>query len=212
MKFHDIPQGSKEWFDIRKMKLTASKAQAIGSNGKGLETLAIELIAEKYSNADKRIINSHDIERGHELEPIARGIYELETGNIVKEVGFIEIDKYTGISPDGLIGEIGGLEIKCLNDINHVKAILYGLKAVDNKYIWQVQMSLLLSKRKWWDLVLFNPNFSKNILIFRITKDDKMFEKLKEGIKKGKKLLKELEKQYGRHKISTTHSRGSGKQ
>lgn len=192
MKFHNCEQCSPEWFELRKLRFTGSKAQAIAANGAGLKTLVVQMITENYSSAEKQSYSNEDIDRGNELEPIARSIYQLETGSKVEQVGFIEIDKHLGVSPDGLIGEDGGIEIKCVNDVNHVKAILFGLPAVDKKYIWQVQMTLLLTKRKWWDLVLFNPNFSKNILIFRITEDKKMIDKLEKGIKEGKKLLKEL--------------------
>jgi len=193
-KISQCKQGSEEWFEKRKGHLTASHGQTIAANGKGLESYVIALLSEKYSSAQTERYTNDDMARGVDLEPVARSIYELTTGNEVEEVGFIEFDKYTLISPDGLIGKDGGVEFKCLNDTNHVKAILFGEKAIDKKYLWQVQMSLLLTKRKYWDLVLFNPNFSQSMLIFRITKDEAMHDKLKKGLSKGKQLIKELEK------------------
>lgn len=195
MQYHDVPQGTDEWFKIRSLKLTASNAQAIMANGKGLETLVLTLLTEHYSSNTERFTNG-DTERGHELEPIARGIYELVTGNSVMQVGFVEVDELTGFSPDGLIGDIGGLEIKALNDVNHMKAILYGEKGIDAKYKAQCQMSMFLSGREWWDLALYNPNYSKDLLIFRQTPNPKAFEKLDAGIKKGKSLIKELKNLY----------------
>ena len=160
MKTHNIPQRSDEWFEIRKGKLTASNAQAIASNGKGLETLAYTLLAEKYSNNRVSFSNA-DTERGVELEEQARNTYAILHSE-VKEVGFIEMDEYVGCSPDGLIGKDGGLEIKCVNDLNFFKLLINADKAIDAKYTWQCQMSLFITKRKFWDLDFYNPNFDKN--------------------------------------------------
>ena len=195
MKLYSCIQGSPEWHAVRSLKLTASNAQAIASNGKGLQSLVLSLLTEHYSQNPEKYTNS-DMERGIAYEDTARKLYELETGKKVLQVGFVEIDQYTGYSPDGHIGKDGGIEIKCLNDTNHMKAIIYG--DFDKKYWWQVQMSLLLSGRKWWDVVLYNPNFDKNLLIFRQTPDKKMQEKLEQGIEEGKKLLITLIQKYER--------------
>lgn len=197
MKIHtDIIQGSPEWHKLREMRLTASKAQAIASNGAGLKSLVIDLFVNKYSSNTEKFTNA-DTERGHELEPIARGMYELEYGCTVLQVGFIEIDKYVGMSPDGKIKEHrAGLEIKALNDANHMKAILFGLKGIESKYIWQCQMSLLLTKMDYWDLALFNPNYEKSLIVHRIFPDKKAFEKIEKGIETGKKLIREYAKLY----------------
>lgn len=199
MKTHKIDQRSSEWFEIRKGKMTACNAQCIASNGKGLETYIYSLLAEKYSNNKEKYTNS-DIERGIELEEQARMTYEIENEK-VDEVGFLEIDEYVGCSPDGLIGEDGGLEIKCVNDVNFFKLILFGEKEIESKYLWQVQMCLYVSGRKWWDLVFYNPNFDKNMLVFRITPELAKQEKIILGLEKGKKLIKELEQIYGHSKI-----------
>ena len=194
MKIHKMDQRSDEWFDIRKGKLTASNAQAIGANGKGLETLVYQLLAEKYSNNKEHYTNK-DMERGIELEDQARMTYEVERNN-VKEVGFIELDEFVGCSPDGLVGKDGGIEIKCPNDAGFFKLMVNGRDAIESKYLWQVQMTLYITKRSWWDLVFYNPNFNQNILIFRITPVMFQSEKLMLGIETGKNLIKKLNKKY----------------
>jgi len=195
MKIHKMEQCSDEWFEIRKGKMTASNAQAIGANGKGLETYIYSLLAEKYSN-NKEIYTNKDMERGVELEEQARMTYEIENES-VEQVGFIEQDELVGCSPDGLVGDDGGLEIKCVNDVNFFKLLVNGEKEIETKFIWQVQMCLLITGRKWWDLVFYNKNFDKNMLIFRIEPELKKQESLILGIEKGKKLIIELEQKYG---------------
>ena len=61
MKIHNnIEQGSDDWFAIRKGKLTASHAQAIGNIGKGLDTYINELMSEYYSSGEKeQFTNKH---------------------------------------------------------------------------------------------------------------------------------------------------------
>ena len=87
MKIHDVEQRSPEWFALRKQyPLTASKAQAIGNNGKGLETLVWEKLAEAYSSGVVEDIGNRHTERGIELEPQAISLYELETGAKVEVV------------------------------------------------------------------------------------------------------------------------------
>lgn len=191
MKIYNCEQKSEEWFKVRELKLTASKAQAIGNAKAGLETLVTNMMAEYYSSAEKENFSSKDTDRGNELENVAREMYELEQGIEVEQVGFIEESKYVGCSPDGLIGKNGLIEIKCLNDVGHYCVIRDKEKGIDSQYLWQVQMQMLITKRKWCDLVFYNPNFEKSLVIFRILPDEVKFEALKAGIKKGQKLIEE---------------------
>lgn len=188
-------QGSPEWFSIRKGKLTASNAQAIATAGKGLETLIYDILAEKYSSAEPVSYSNEDMERGKELEEQARQMYELERGVKIEQIGFIELDEYTGASPDGKIaGQNGGVEIKCKKDSVYIRAIIEG--KIDSKYEWQTQMQMLIAGWDYIDFIDYNPNFSKSMNITRITKDPEMQEKLKAGIEEGKKLLIKKEQIY----------------
>jgi len=194
MKLHNHEQGSPEWFACRAGKLTASRAQAIATAGKGLETLIYETLAEKHSSGEHQSFTNADIESGHELEGVARDLYEFETGNKVEQVGFIEMNEYVGCSPDGLIGEDGMLEIKSKKDAVYLRAIIES--KIDSGYIWQCQMQLLVSGRKWVDFVDYSPNMKPNLNITRIYPDPEKQEKLKAGIKKGIEMMKEVEKKY----------------
>jgi exodeoxyribonuclease (lambda-induced) len=196
MQIHNFDQRSPEWHAIRKGKLTASVAQAIGNSGKGLVTLVYTLLAEKYSKAEPVNYTNEDMERGVALEEAALAMYSADKDKQIQRVGFVEIDKYTGFSPDGLIDDNGIIEIKCPNDKNYFKLLVNGEDEIDNTYIWQVNCQMLLSERKYCDLVFYNPNFDKDLLIFRITPDKEMQEALKLGIEKGIKMIKEIEKKY----------------
>lgn len=205
MQVYNIEQGSSEWHDLRnKYPLTASEAQAIGNQGKGLETLIWKKLAERYSSADKDNYTNKDLDRGKELEPLARDMYELRTGYKVEKVGFVtdeNISKVGGASPDSLVNDDGLLEIKCLNDDNHFQAIIEKKKndlfKIDSGYMWQMQMQMLFTGRKWCDYLLYNPNYPESLLIYeRIIADEKMQNDIREGLKKGEQLINEIEKIY----------------
>lgn len=192
MKIHNFEQGSEEWFQIKKLKFSASDATAIGNKGAGLETLIKKKVLETIIEKEYNFSNEH-IERGNELEPIARSVYEFEKGVDVLQVGFIEYNEYCGCSPDGLVGEDGGIEIKARDDNKHFDFIL-GAK-LDSGTDWQIQMNLFITKRKWWDFISYNPNFKQSLIVIRVYPDQERQNKLKEGIDyavdKLKKILKD---------------------
>ena len=179
--YKEIEQQSKEWFDMRKGKMTASNATAIGNCWKGLDTYIIEMMAESFSSAEKEQYSNEHTNRWNELEPQARSLYELETMNTVDQVSFIEYNEFIGCSPDWLIWEDGWIEIKCPSDVKFFKIILdWTEKSIDSDYLWQIQMSLFITKRKWWDLCFYNPNYEKSLIIFRILPDEEKFKRLEE--------------------------------
>ena len=51
MKIYSFEQDSPEWWAVREKKLTASHAQAIGANGKGLKTYVRKFMSEYFSAA-----------------------------------------------------------------------------------------------------------------------------------------------------------------
>jgi len=193
---YDIQQGTDEWHEIKKGKMSASHAQAIGNNGKGLDTYIYQLATELFSQAERDNYTNKDMERGNELEPIARQLYEKVNNVKVIQVGFVEMNKYAGCSPDGLVGEDGLLEIKCPNDVNYFK-FLIGESKTDPGWEWQIQMQLLITERKWCDLLYYNPNFKgKEGKIKRIFPDQEKQEKLITGLKAGEEKLKDLINKY----------------
>lgn len=194
--YNEITQGTPEWFEVRLGKLTASKATAIATAGRGLETLVYEKAAELITRKLPDAYTNQDIERGKELEHKARNAYEIETGNVVHEVGFIELDEFTGCSPDGLVGNDGLVEIKCPKDSVFIKYLYTG--KVDTGYMWQMQMQMHVTSRKWVDYVVYNPNFRNPLIIKRIDRDEAKIKKIKEGLATGKaKLQSILEKING---------------
>ena len=195
MIIHEMEQRSEEWYAIRKGKMTASEASTIAANGIGLKTYAYQIVVGEITEQEQSFKGNKHTERGNDLEPEGRIAYEIARDVTVKQVGFIEMDEYVGCSPDGLIGEDGGFEEKCPDDIKYFK-LLIGEEKPDEAYIWQCHMSLLITGRKWWDLMFYNPNFEQSMIVIRIYPDLMRREKLIIGIEKGKTLIKELKRKY----------------
>lgn len=189
MIIHTIQQGTDEWKQLRLGKFGSTDAQAIASNGKGLETLCFKKASEILSRSFEDGYTNEDIERGKEQETIARSSYEIETGNMVAEVGYVEISNFVGGSPDGLVGDDGIIEIKCQKPSVFVKTRF--TKKIDAKYDWQIQHLLYITERKWCDFISFNENFS-NLTIIRIDRNEEKIEKIKNGIKEGIKKVEEI--------------------
>ena len=96
--------------------------------------------------------------RGTLHEPEARRIYAEQTGQDVNEIGFarLDTDTYTlGSSPDGLVGETGGIEIKSPSAKVHVSTVLSG--AIPDYNRAQVQAFLHVTGREWCDFISYLP-------------------------------------------------------
>lgn len=153
-----------------------------------------ESLAAAYSSGVAEEMSNKHTERGVELEPLARALYELETGNPVIEVGFVTNDKISsvgGASPDGLVGEDGLVEFKAFDDAKHFKMSVEGLE-VESQYAWQMQMQMLITGRSWVDFVAFNPNYAKSLLIQRVFADAEKQKAIVEGLKKGEEIIKTI--------------------
>lgn len=114
-----------------------------------------------------------NLERGHEQEPYARMAYEARTGVIVNEVGIIDhASLMVACSPDGLIDDDGGAEIKSVIPTTQLETILGGAYPTTHKP--QVQGSLWVTKRRWWDFCSFSPDMPEKhrLYVFRVYRDE----------------------------------------
>ena len=189
MIFHEMEQRSDEWFEVKKGKFSASDATAIQANGKGLDTLVYKKVAELRGAKDDELYTNADMERGNEAEDLAATAYELATGNKTKKIGFVELDEFTGCSPDRLVGDDGLVEIKCQRGYKYVE--LEFTRRIDKKYLDQMQMQMLVTGRKWCDYVCFNEDFD-SVVIMRVDADPEAHVKLKKGLTTGIKKIAEV--------------------
>jgi putative phage-type endonuclease len=155
-------QGSIEWLSLRLGKITASRVKDVLTKGRGTspsktsESYMMELIAEILTGNSKPFFENDAMRWGTETEPQARAMYAVNNDFVdVKEVAFVEHNEQVGISPDGLIGEDGLLEIKCPNTTTQLKRALSDDYSADYKA--QIQCQLWVTEREWCDFVSFDP-------------------------------------------------------
>lgn len=181
----DVVQNSDEWFDLRVGKITSSHFASIMANdGKALGNPAIEY-AQRV--ALEQVTGLRDetgsfknayMDRGNDLEPIARDLYEIETFSKVTNGGFHYIDDL-GDSPDGKVGEKGRIEIKCVIPNTHWKRLKKG--GYDTAYKYQIQGHLWIGNCDWCDFVQYCPEMpqSKRLYVFTVKRDEEMIERMK---------------------------------
>ena len=188
MQIIDCEQLSQQWFDLRALRLTASKATEIGNCGTGLKTVVKKMFIKHYSSKEPEHFKNKHTDRGNMLEPLAIFAYETEKKVTTEKIGFIIHNDYVGVSPDRGCGEDGLCEVKARDDDAYWDLLTTGkLKKGD---LWQIQMQLLVSERKWCDSVYYNPNFKQDLIITRIFPDEEMFSDLEKGFKEGEKLIR----------------------
>lgn len=185
MRILDIQQGTPEWFAARLGKATGSRFADVLAGGKGLtrKAYATQLALEIITGQQAETFASEAMQTGTEREPIARSEYEALTGNFVQEVGFCLHDSLPcGVSPDGLIDDVGGVEIKCPKERTHAEYLT--LDAEPAAYTAQIQGCMWVTGRQWWDFVSFNPAFPQNaqLIVRRIQRDDAYIERLANAI------------------------------
>lgn len=173
-------QGSDEWFQAKIGVASSSSFDRIvtasGKPSSQADDYLYELVAEYVTGEKKYIKPSYWMERGTDMEPQARAMYELIQGVIVEQVGFVYRNgqKLIGCSPDGFASSIKGLEIKCPAPLNHISYLLQGV--CPKQYLPQVQGSMWITGLEKWDFMSFHPDYDS--LIVTIDRDPKWMDAL----------------------------------
>ena len=192
-------QGSPEWLALRLGKVTASRIKEVLANGRGnapskmAESYMIELVAEILTGESKPFFENDAMRWGTETEDEARAVYSIKNSRFdVEEVAFIEHSEFIGMSPDGLVGDDGLLEIKCPNTTTQLKRALSDDYSKDYKA--QIQMQLWVSERAWCDFVSFDPRLdcAAGYLEQRVCRDDEFIENMEAKVTQFVNDMKEL--------------------
>ena len=167
-----MEQRSREWFEARLGKVTASKIGDIlatirnGNWAASRKNYAAQLITERLNNEPPEPFTNEAMQWGIDQEGPACEAYSKATGNEVVEVGFVDHPtlKNAGASPDGLIGDDGLLEIKCPNTATHIETILSG--EIPEKHHYQMLWQMACTGRQWCDFVSYDPRLPENMSLF----------------------------------------------
>lgn len=182
----DHPQGSAEWFACRAGLPTASAFATVMASGKDggasvmraryLRQLAGEIITgepapEGYSNGF--------MERGKLLEDDGRSLYAFMRDADPQIVGFIR-NGQKGASPDSLVGDVGGLEIKTA--IPAVQIERLERDAMPPEHRAQVQGNLWVAERDWWSFMSYCPKMPP--LIVQVHRDEAYIRQLADAVER----------------------------
>lgn len=182
--YTNYEQGTPEWFLSRVGVPSASVFDKIvttkGELSKERDALLFKLAGERVLGVQEPTYQNDAMKRGVELEPEARQVFEMIMQVEAEQTGFCYYDdrKDRGCSPDGLVGDDCGLEIKCPLIATHIGYLLSGKLPV--KYFQQVQGSMYVTNRKHWYFMSYYPGLSP--LIIKTNRDEKFIEKLHEAL------------------------------
>jgi hypothetical protein len=194
MIVHNIEQRSEAWYAVKCGMVTSTRFKNLCSKEttdsyKDLVTnIACEIITGKMEETYTNAI----MENGIEMEPKAIVEYEDIFDCTVKRAGFItrdEGDKYydwIGDSPDGLLPELGVLEIKCPLAHTHLEYI--EANKLPSEYRHQVQGHLFVTGLDFCDFVSYFPGMK--LFVFRVYPDINLFHEFEDRLDK---LIKDVE-------------------
>lgn len=180
-----MDQRSSEWHEKRRRMITASNFAKVlaGKDTKRRLTYLNELRGALAGVPDFE--DHEDIKpwfaHGTAWEDEAKGAYEFDHEVDVESVGLIVHPDYDFIScsPDGLVADDGGIEIKCYKSIReYMKVAEKGLPSVHRA---QVQGCLWVTGRDWWDFIAYYKGESNRMAVFRQTPDEEYQEKLEQA-------------------------------
>lgn len=166
---NEIEQRTDAWFTARLGKVTASKISDVMAKTKSgysasRQNYMAQLICERLTQSPTETYSNAAMQRGTELEPVAREIYVLNQFDVtVTEVGFVPHPtiENAGASPDGLVNDNGLIEIKCPNTWTHLE-FMQSLKP-KREYILQMQWQMICTGRKWCDFVSYDDRLPENL-------------------------------------------------
>lgn len=178
MKIVECVQRSTAWMKARAGIPTASEFGRLVTPkwkiriGEGPRTFLCEKLAEAITGMplpQRSVFGA--LEQGTILEDEALPWFEFAYSVDVTRVGFCTTDDgRVGCSPDGLIGDDGGIEIKCPQPQTHVAYLLDGV--VPDDYVAQVHGSMFVTGRPWWQFLSYCRGFPP--LLLTVQRDDEI--------------------------------------
>lgn len=191
MRILDHEQGSPEWFAARAGLATASCFADVmatirsGGEAASRRNYRARLVVERLTGKAVQTFETAAMRQGREREPLAIQAYETRTGELVDRVGLCVHDKLlAGASPDGLVSDEGGLEVKCPELANHLEYLQ--IAGEPQEYSWQIQGGMWITGRQWWDFVSFNPDFPEHLqlVVRRVRRNEEAIARLEAAVEK----------------------------
>jgi putative phage-type endonuclease len=163
-----IEQRSEAWFKARQKRITASRVGAIlGHSPFATADDAMRSMVREALGAESEFTGNVATQWGTVMETGAIAEFEMDTGLTVVPTGFHPYEDFAGASPDGLIGDDCGLEIKAPYFIRNDPAPVFKTLEDLPHYRDQVQFSMVcLDRPRWW-FAQWTPHGSTRVLVDR---------------------------------------------
>lgn len=199
-RFVKCAQRGEEWLQAHCGKLSASNAPDVmnfrkdGKEGADRKAYRGKKLAEVVTGLlDNYNFVSKAMEYGIAFEDEARRAYTLRTGQMVDQIGYVIHPTMERVicSPDGLIGDDGGLEIKVPETSTFLRWVDAGV--VPEEHRQQMYMQMACAGLQWVDFCAYDPRMPKALLgtdgkrydcrlfIRRLEADAKEIAKLEDG-------------------------------
>lgn len=171
-------QRTAEWFARRCAKVTASRVADVLARTKtgysaSRASYMADLVVEALTGKPKEGFQSAAMQRGIDIEPLARERYSIKTGHLVEQIDFVDHPTIAnaGASPDGLIGNDMIVEFKAPETHTHFEYI--ETKIIPTRYYAQIQFQLACTGRQKADFVSFDDRVPENLqlLIIPVNRD-----------------------------------------
>ncbi|MFA5340158.1 MAG: lambda exonuclease family protein [Clostridia bacterium] len=176
----ECEQRSDIWFSAICGNVGASSIDKIittkGEPSKSRTDYMMTLAAERLTGKGEVGFTTQAMLNGIEREAEARSLFEMAHDVEIKQVGLVYKDSLhlCHCSPDGLIGENSGFEVKNPLSKTHIKYLLDG--KLPTEYFCQVQFSLYVTERESWWFMSHYPGIKP--LMIEVFRDEKWIEKV----------------------------------
>lgn len=190
----DVIQGSPDWMALRIGRIGGSRVSDLLTEGRsGAESLTRrkyknEIIRERLTGLKLNSFKTPAMQRGIDLEPLARAWYEVKNNVFVDQVAIVKHPTIQDAqcSPDGIIfaDKPYLIEIKVPSPENHLDNILTGGKQLE-QYIDQAMWQLAcMPEMEFCDIVSFDPEMPDNLKGFvkRIYRDDEYIKTMEDKV------------------------------
>lgn len=198
--YNELEQGSDEWLEVRRGLITASELNMILTptlkiaNNEKTRAHAYELAAQRLSGYTEPSYVGDNMLRGWADEIKARDRYSaeiapvVEVGGMCRDFGSFKL----WASPDGLIGDDEGLEVKSRIQKHHLATVTSN--EVPQEHLLQVQANLLVSGRSVWNYVSYCGGWP--MWIIRVEPDPVVQQAIKEACEAFEEKVQEVMQLY----------------
>lgn len=200
IEIFDCDQNSPEWYAARMGIPTASEFATIMAKGRdggpslSRRTYMMKLAGEILTGDPMESYGNAHMERGKAMEPEARSLYAFLTDEPLTQVGFIK-NGQKGASPDSLVGESGGLEVK--TKLPHLMIETLLKDEFPPEFYAQVQGNIWIAEREWWDLAVYWPRLP--LFAKRVYRDEPYIAKISGAVDKFNAELAEVVEKVRRY-------------